>query len=120
MDREGSYVDNWAKGGIFVGIDMESGKLFERGFIKQIYGTSVKSYIDSGVVFKDYEIPYFQEAVKLAQKLHTTMYRCHSVGWDIAITEQGPIFIEGNGLWEISLLQAAHGGLKHIEKYFEK
>ena len=63
-------------------------------------------------------IPYFQEAVREAIKLHNVMYRCHSVGWDIAITENGPIFIEGNGLWEISLLQAAHGGMKDIEKHF--
>lgn len=54
----------------------------------------------------------------LALELHTKMYRCHSVGWDIAITEKGPVFIEGNGLWEISLLQAVHGGLKSFEKYF--
>ena len=74
--------------------------------------------MDSCVVFKDYEIPFFREAVDLALELHTKMYRCHSVGWDIAITEKGPVFIEGNGLWEISLLQAVHGGLKSFEKYF--
>ena len=55
----------------------------------------------------------------MASKLHRYLYRCHSVGWDIAITESGPMFIEGNGWWEISLLQAVHGGLKQeIEKYF--
>ena len=48
------------------------------------------------------------------------MYRSHSVGWDIAITENGPVFIEGNGLWEISLVQAVHGGMKkEISSFFE-
>ena len=42
----------------------------------------------------------------------------HSIGWDIAITEHGYIFIEANGLWEISLVQAVHGGLKEVEQYF--
>ncbi len=118
IGREGSSVDNWAKGGIFVGIDMQTGKLFENGFLKPQYGTSTKRHLDSNIVFKDYEIPFFQEAVDLAVRLHTLMYRCHSVGWDIAITENGPVFIEGNGLWEISLVQAVHGGLKHVEKYW--
>ena len=119
MGREGSYVDNWAKGGIFVGIDPETGKMRDRGFLKPVYGTSAFAHLDSKVVFKDYEIPFFHEAVQLAVKLHSYLYRCHSVGWDIAITEKGPVFIEANGLWEISLIQAANGGMKHVEKFFD-
>lgn len=118
IGRKGSSVDNWAKGGVFVGIDMSKGKLMEIGFLKPQYGTSVKEHPDTQVVFKDYVIPFYKEAEELAVKLHKFMYRCHSVGWDIAITEDGPVFIEGNGLWEISLIQAVHGGLKEIEKYF--
>lgn len=119
MGRQGSSVDNWAKGGVFVGIDMEKGKLMEIGFLKPQYGTSVKEHPDTHVVFKDFEIPFYKEAEKKAMELHKRLYRCHSVGWDIAITAEGPMFIEGNGLWEISLIQAAHGGLKkRIEKYF--
>ena len=104
---------------IFVGIDMNNGSLFETGFLKPQFGTSVKIHPDSQVSFKDYVIPFYKEAESMALKLHRYLYRCHSIGWDIAITENGPVFIEGNGLWEISLLQAAHGGLKEqIDKYF--
>ena len=119
MGREGSYVDNWAKGGIFVGIDMNTGKLLKKGFIKPPYGTVVTQHPDNALVFEGFEIPYFKEAIEMAKILHSKLYRVHSVGWDIAITEGGPVFIEGNSLWEISLIQAAHGGLKkQIEKYF--
>lgn len=119
IGRQGSSVDNWAKGGVFVGIDMGSGKLMETGFLKPQYGTSTKEHPDTHVIFKDFEIPYYKEAQKMAVEMHKRLYRCHSIGWDIAITEEGPMFIEGNGLWEISLLQAVHGGLKkQIEKYF--
>jgi len=119
IGRKGSSVDNWAKGGVFVGIDMEKGMLMETGFLKPGYGTSAKEHPDTHVVFKDFEIPYYKEAEKKAMELHKRLYRSHSVGWDIAITEDGPMFIEGNGWWEISLIQAAHGGLKkQIEKYF--
>lgn len=119
IGRKGSTVDNWAKGGVFVGIDMEKGKLMETGFFKPQYGTSTKEHPDTHIVFKDFEIPFYKEAERMAVELHKRLYRSHSVGWDIAITEDGPMFIEGNGLWEISLIQAVHGGLKkQIEKYF--
>ena len=119
MGREGSHVDNWAKGGIFVGVDMNTGKLLKNGFIKPPFGTVVTKHPDNGLVFEGFEIPYFKEAVEMAKVLHSKLYRIHSVGWDIAITEEGPMFVEGNSLWEISLIQAAHGGLKkQIEKYF--
>ena len=37
----------------------------------------------------------------------------YSVGWDIAITENGPLFIEGNDNWELQAIQRTHGGLKY-------
>ncbi|MBR1834695.1 MAG: hypothetical protein IJ785_04225 [Bacteroidales bacterium] len=119
MGREGSNVDNWAKGGIFVGVDMNTGKLLKTGFIKPPFGTTVTRHPDNGLVFEGFQIPFFNEAVEMAKELHSKLYRIHSIGWDIAITPQGPMFIEGNSLWEISLLQASMGGLKSIEKYFE-
>ena len=119
IGRQGSSVDNWAKGGILVGIDMEKGCLFKKGFLKPKYGTLTEFHLDTKVKFDGFVIPFFQEAVEAAVKLHKYLYRSHSVGWDIAITENGPMFIEGNGLWEISGMQAVHGGMKkQIEKYF--
>lgn len=119
MGREGCCVDNWAKGGVIVGVDLSTGRLQKTGFIKPSYGTTVTKHPDNGLVFEGFEIPFFKEAVEMARDLHSKLYRVHSVGWDIAITSNGPIFIEGNSLWEISLLQTALGGLKSIEKYFD-
>ena len=119
IGRVGSSVDNWAKGGILVGIDLKTGQLFKKGFLKPQYGTSTEYHLDTKVKFDGFVIPHFQEAVEAAIKLHKFLYRSHSVGWDIAITNNGPVFIEGNGLWEISGMQAVHGGMKkQIEKYF--
>lgn len=119
IGREGSCVDNCAKGGIFVGIDLNTGKLMKKGIVKPPHGMIVYQHPDNGVVFEGFEIPFFKEAVEMAKELHSKLYRIHSVGWDIAITPDGPTFIEGNSLWEVSGTQAAVGGLKHIEKYFD-
>lgn len=100
IGTHGKNVDNWAAGGIVVGIDLATGQLREEGFFKPGYGGRVTKHPDTDVEFFQFEIPHFQEAVKLATQLHKYLYGIHSIGWDIAITETGPIFIEGNDDWE--------------------
>lgn len=119
IGREGSCVDNCAKGGIFVGIDLNTGKLMKKGIIKPPHGKLVYRHPDNDIVFEGFEIPFFKEAVEMSKELHSKLYRVHSIGWDIAITQEGPVFIEGNSMWEVSGTQAAVGGLKYIEKYFD-
>ena len=46
--------------------------------------------------------------------LHTMLPDVYSVGWDVAIGKDGPIFIEGNDNWEINGPQICHGGLKNL------
>ena len=67
---------------------------------------------DSQVRFADVRIPFVQEAVNLAGKLHEKLSSIRVIGWDIAITSDGPVFIEGNDNPEISGLQTVNGGLK--------
>lgn len=117
IGRVANNVDNWAQGGVLVGID-PSGKLMKTGFFKPQYGSTVNQHPDTGVVFEGTVIPYFEDVKTMILKLHSILYRCHSIGWDVAITKDGPIIIEGNSLWEISMPQAAHGGLKYIESHF--
>ena len=63
-------------------------------------------------MFENYALPYLHDAIDLAKKFHKYLYGLHSIGWDIAITEEGPCFVEGNDNWEISLMQISNHGLK--------
>lgn len=104
-------VDNWAVGGLCVPIS--NGKLNEFGFYKIQWAKKVKTHPDTGFIFRDAEIPYFSEAVEMAIRAHKMIDNVSSIGWDIAITENGPVFIEGNDNWEISLMQSGlNNGLK--------
>lgn len=118
IGRLGNHVDNWALGGVFVGIDSETGRLKDKGILKPKYGTKVIEHPDTHVVFKDYPIPFYKEAEEIVIQLHKLMYRSHSIGWDIAITPNGPTVIEGNDRWEVSLVQAVHGGLGYLKYLF--
>ena len=98
-------MSNWATGGVTVGIDPQTGRLNKYAFYKPGFGGKITHHPDTGVAFEGFTLPYFKEAVELALKAHRYFYGTHSVGWDMAITAAGPIFIEGNNLWEIGALQ---------------
>lgn len=108
----GNTVDNWAKGGLVVGIDLDKGVLKEYAYFKHGNGTKTQVHPDTGFVFKGFSIPYCHEAVRLAMALHERLKSIVIIGWDIAITVDGPLLIEGNDNMEISLNQTANGGLK--------
>jgi histone deacetylase complex regulatory component SIN3 len=112
-------VDNWAVGGLAIGIDVENESLHKYGFYKPGYGTKALEHPNSGIVFDGYKIPFLQQAIEQAKNLHSFLPGVHSIGWDIAIGENGPIIIEGNDNWEISLVQiCSHGLQKEFDNYF--
>lgn len=105
----GSPCDNWCAGGLAIKMDLLTGRLDEYGFFSPGKGTRTDRHPDTGMVFKGFQAPYYQEAIKLAVALHEYFYAFHSIGWDIAFTENGPVFIEGNYEWSLSIYQATHG-----------
>ena len=112
-------VDNWAKGGLAIGIDVATCTLNEYGYLKPQYGCKTDRHPDTGIIFKGYQLPYLEESIRLAMSLHEKLPKIHSIGWDLAITENGPIIIEGNDNWEISLHQAcSHGWYKEFKELF--
>jgi hypothetical protein len=100
IGTRGKNVDNWAAGGVIVGIDAERGELRGEAFHKPGYGRRVQRHPDSGIAFQGFKIPYFAESVALVSRLHGYLRDIHSIGWDVAITPEGPIIIEGNDDWE--------------------
>lgn len=119
MGTKGKNVDNWASGGIVIGIDLTTGKLVGDGVFKYGYGGRVQEHPDTGVKLDGFEIPFFHEAVKLTCELHSYLYGIHSVGWDIAITPDGPMIIEGNDDWEGGIPMALEKDFKNrfLEHY---
>ena len=107
-----SVVDNLAAGGVAVGIDLQTGQLSEYGICKKGGAKRTPTHPDSRVRFADVRLPYIPEAVDMAVKLHSKLSSIRIIGWDIAITADGPVFIEGNDNAEVSGLQTINGGLK--------
>lgn len=111
VGAKGSVVDNWAKGGLVVGIN-NNGRLMKYGFYKPGYGTKTEIHPDSNFKFEGHIIPYYEKIISLCKLFHSKLYKIHSIGWDVAVTEDGPIFIEGNDDWELGFIQVCFGGIK--------
>ena len=112
----GNTVDNFSLGGVIVNLDTNSGKLEKYGFMKSQFGTVMTHHPFTGIEFDSVTVPYIREAIRDAIRFHSFL-DLHSIGWDIAITESGPCFIEGNDNWEIDVQQNA---LHPLDKYFKK
>ena len=112
---QSSHLDNWSAGGIGVGLDIEKGTLKKYGFRIPKYPGRLEKHSDSNVTFEGFEIPFYNKAVEAAIDAHRMFYGIHSIGWDIAISENGPVFIEGNNHWDMPMMQAHDNHLK--EKY---
>jgi hypothetical protein len=95
-----SIVDNIggsAGGGIAIPVDLETGKLKGVGY-KEV-GRTLRVYKipQTGKEFNGFEVPYFHEAVNIAKQAHIECFKeLRHIGWDIGITNNGPVIVEGN------------------------
>lgn len=97
--------DNLTAGGVAAGINMETGKLTRYGVMRPDFGRMTDRHPVSGTIFENFEVPFFREAVETISRLHKFFYGIKCIGWDIAITENGPVIIEGNDNWEVPTFQ---------------
>jgi hypothetical protein len=99
-------VDNLHAGGIGALIDVESGTLSKASNL----GVDARlgwfsAHPDTGSQIEGRAVPCWQQAKSLAVAAHRQFNDRVVVGWDIAILEDGPIFVEGNGNPDLDILQ---------------
>ena len=94
IGNHGYIVDNYNGGGMVVPINEKTG-IIEYPAVdkrKQIYYKHPMT--DTPIV--GFKVPKFSSAVNLAKKAAKVIDEIRYVGWDIAITDNGPVIIEGN------------------------
>ncbi len=88
-----TIADNFHQGGTGVLVDLEKGQLVGNAIDKRL---NESPYSIAGVKVDGYEIPYWNEIREMVLKAALVNDKIHMVGWDVAITENGPLIIEGN------------------------
>ncbi len=99
-------VDNLHAGGIGALIDLESGRLSKASNL----GADARlgwfsAHPDSAAPIEGRTVPCWEEAKAAAVAAHRCFDDRVVIGWDVAILEDGPIFVEGNGNPDLDILQ---------------
>ena len=108
FNTKGAIADNIAAGGLGCLIDPETGKIINGVMDKHGEEFFVPEH-PFGFNVVGMEIPFWKEAVELVEKATLFLPNLCHVPWDIAITPEGPLIIEGNVL-------AGHGFQKYTGK----
>jgi hypothetical protein len=99
----GSVVDNFNAGGMFVLLD-ENGVIISDAIDKKTQ--MFERHPDTGVVFKGYKIPFFIEAESMVKEAALVVPGIKYVSWDVAVSPDAPVLVEGNHNPGYDLLQS--------------
>lgn len=91
-----SKVDNISSGGIYTVLS-EDGKIVNPCWSDKTIRT-YECHPTHGFNMIGFKIPYFNEAIELCKKAGLVQDHIRYIGWDIAITPNGPVIVEGNEL----------------------
>jgi hypothetical protein len=111
LGRQGNVADNWDRGGISVAVDTATG-VMGAGVLKPKYGGQwLEEHPDSGERFTGVQVPYWEEVLELCRRAAAVTPKVRSIGWDVAVTAEGPVLIEGNPDWDLPMVQVHTAGL---------
>lgn len=118
-NREG--IDNCRNGGMYTFID-ENGKVILPAFDENniIYEKHPKT----GETIVGFVVPYYDKVKALVKAAGKVVPQIRYVGWDVAISEKGPLIIEGNeysGIFQMkaSMNPTKIGDLPTFKKYIK-
>ena len=108
-----SEIANDSINSLFAKIDVNTGKIITDAC--NYPGEIFEVHPETNVKFKGIQIPFWKETLELMDKASKVMPQVKYVGWDIAITETGPVLIEGNNDpgytgFQYPLFTQGHGG----------
>lgn len=113
MGADGGEVDNAHAGGIYAEIDIETGIVVSTGhrytderFIKHPY---------TGTIIPGFQIPMWNRLLELVSSASRLVENMGLIGWDIAVTPDGPTIVEVNNWPGVELIQSPLGhGLRNL------
>lgn len=93
VGRGGAVVDNAGAGGILGNVEVATGRVYaacdEAGHRYEVHP-------DTGVPIVGFVIPRWDEALAMVKELSNVLPQVRYVGWDLALTRDGWVLVEGN------------------------
>ena len=95
--KDGLCVDNMKAGGLGCPVEMETGRIWAPAFNVRL--ERFDTHPVTSTHFVGFQLPMWQETLSMVRAAARKAYllpRCRYLGWDIALTPDGPAIIEAN------------------------
>ncbi|MEM8732470.1 MAG: sugar-transfer associated ATP-grasp domain-containing protein [Pseudomonadota bacterium] len=86
----------WQDGSMIAPLDLDTGAVGDCWIGTGLDARKLETHPVSGRTFRGFEMPHWADALDQASKAHALFPDLGVVGWDVAITEDGPLLIECN------------------------
>lgn len=103
--RKGGFVDNLSQGGVAVKVNIPTGELTEYG-MREYDITKYYEHPDTRLSFANSKIAHWDTVLLLVQSVSAMLPKYRVIGWDIALTPNGPVIIEmntGAGIYSVQM-----------------
>ncbi len=90
----GRCVDNFNSGGMVAPIDKNTGIVTQVALDKQ--KNLYEKHPQTGSAIKGFQFPDWQQALELCRQAAKEIPEMGYIGWDVAFTPNGPLFVEAN------------------------
>lgn len=113
----GNIVDNISQGGIAVGVDTSSGRLYSIGY--DLIGRNYYNHPNTKVIFEGISIPFWAEVLSIANKVQEYFHFYSLIGIDIAISHSGPVVVELNSSPDLVGIERCCGPILKNKELFD-
>ncbi|MFT3946710.1 MAG: sugar-transfer associated ATP-grasp domain-containing protein [Agriterribacter sp.] len=101
-------VDNLNSGNVAMPVELESGIVTDAGIFLDITKDDLKKHPLTGIDIIGFQVPFWKECIEIVKKGALLTPNNRSIGWDVAVTNNGPLLIEGNHNWGHDIWQMAY------------
>jgi hypothetical protein len=107
VGRGNGPADNMAAGGIMVPVDLASGQCGQGTMMVDGLPRAVDDHPFTGQRITGLLLPDWEQALALAAEAARRFDMQKSLGWDIGLTIEGPVLVEGNWRYDLGVNQVA-------------
>jgi len=110
----GNVTDNFShgsSGNIIAPVDLETGELGVcRGATSRAWPNLVEVPVhpDTGNPIPGFKIPLWRDVLALLDRGQQSLPALKTLGWDIAVTDNGAVIVEANATYDVDILQVSH------------
>ena len=94
--RKSGFTDNFSSGGVAASVELETGELGAAKCALQSDVQDLDRHPDTGTKIKGTLVPKWGDVCAAAIRLAEKFPSLNHIGWDLAVTEEGVVVVEGN------------------------